>query len=185
VVDTALTRSRRRWAAVAAAGLAVGFMAAMVWSGREPRNRWLVTPEVAGVLAPTPDHVTRVEVVARGRRLVLVRGAGGWASTHGAVPTAVAAHVEAGLKFLHVSAPVRVLAAAEYRGTDLVEYGLAPPRYTVALFGAHGMMLEARFGARNPQDVLQYVRLGGHDEIHLMPRFVGAEWEQVIDGAAT
>jgi hypothetical protein len=32
----------------------------------------------------------------------------------------------------------------------------------------------------NPQQVLQYMRLTGHDQVYLMSRFIGAEWEQLI-----
>jgi hypothetical protein len=30
---------------------------------------------------------------------------------------------------------------------------------------------------------MQYVQVEGRDELYLLPRFVGREWEQLIDGA--
>ena len=43
-------------------------------------------------------------------------------------------------------------------------------------------VLAASFGARNPQNVLQYVRVAGRDELYLLPVFVGREWELVAEG---
>jgi len=183
-VEAAVARSRRRWPAAVAALVAVGFIAAMVWSGREPESRWLVKSETPGVLVVPPDRISRVEVTAAGRRLTFERGAGGWTAGRGPVPPPLAAHLESSVKFMHVSAPVRVLAGEEYAHAALAEYGLDPPRYTVSLFAGDRLVLDAGFGVLNPQKVLQYMRLRGHDEVHLMSRFVGQEWERVVDAAA-
>ena len=43
-------------------------------------------------------------------------------------------------------------------------------------------MIRARFGGRNPDDMLQYMALDGRPEIVLMSRFVGEEWRAVADG---
>lgn len=183
-MEAAIARSRRRWPAAAAALLAVGFIAAMVWFGREPESRWLVKSEAAGVLVVAPDRISRVEMTVDGRRLTFVRGAGGWSAGRGPVAPSLAAHLDSSLKFMRASAPVRVLAREEYRGTALAEYGLDPPRYTVSLFEGDRLVLEAGFGVPNPQKVLQYMRLRGRDEVDLMSRFVGQEWERVVDAAA-
>jgi hypothetical protein len=182
-VEAAVARSHR-WPAAAAALLAVGFIAGMLWSGREPESRWRVKSEAAGVLAVAPERISRVEVTADGRRLTFVRGAGGWSAGGRPVPPPLAAHLESSLKFMRVSAPVRVLEREEYRGTALAEYGLDPPRYTVSLFEGDRLVLEAGFGVPNPQKVLQYMRLRGRDEVDLMSRFVGQEWERIVDAAA-
>ncbi len=182
-----VARRRRRWPAATAALVAVGFIAAMVWFGREPESTWLVKFEAGGVLAVTPDRISRVELAAGGRRLVFVRASSGWTAEPGAAPAPppLVARLENSLKFMHRSAPIRVIGRDEYQGTPLTEYGLDPPRYTVALFEGGRPVLEAGFGAPNPQTVLQYMRLRGHDEVHLMSRFVGQEWERVLDAAGT
>ena len=41
-------------------------------------------------------------------------------------------------------------------------------------------MLGAEFGAPNPQRVLQYMKLGGRDQVYLMSRFIGEEWEKAL-----
>ena len=185
-MEAAVARPRRRWPAVLAALLAVGLIAAMVWSGRKPESSWLVKTEATGVLTTTPERISRVELTADGRRLIFVRGPAGWTAEHapGPVPPPLAAALENSLKFMRASAPVRVLSREEYRGTALAEYGLDPPRYTVSLFERGRTVLEAGFGAPNPQKVLQYMRLRGHGEVHLMSRFVGKEWERILDAAA-
>ncbi len=185
-MEAAVKRSRGRWPALAGAALAVGFIAAMVWFGREPESAWLVKFEAAGVLTTAPERISRVELTADGRRLIFVRRPAGWTAEHapGPLPPLLAASLENSLKFMHASAPVRVLSREEYRGTALAEYGLDPPRYTVFLVEGGRTVLEAGFGVPNPQKVLQYMRLRGHDEVHLMSRFVGKEWERVLDAAA-
>jgi hypothetical protein len=45
-------------------------------------------------------------------------------------------------------------------------------------------VLAARFGARNPEDYLQYMRLEGGARLFLMSRFVGAEWDAAMTAAA-
>jgi len=42
----------------------------------------------------------------------------------------------------------------------------------------------AEFGAPNPQKVLQYMKLERRDQVYLMPRFIGEEWEKALHAAA-
>jgi len=60
---------------------------------------------------------------------------------------------------------------------------LDPPRYTATLYRRGTAVLGAEFGAPNPQKVLQY-KLMGRDQVFLMSRFVGGEWEQAIREAS-
>jgi len=61
---------------------------------------------------------------------------------------------------------------------------LDPPRYTATLYRRGTAVLAAEFGAPNPQKVLQYMKLMGRDQVFLMSRFVGEEWEQAIREAS-
>jgi hypothetical protein len=83
-----------------------------------------------------------------------------------------------------VSAPVRVIERAEWSTLGLREFGLDPPRYTATLYRRGTAVLGAEFGAPNPQKVLQYMKLTGRDQVFLMSRFVGEEWEQAIREAS-
>jgi len=40
---------------------------------------------------------------------------------------------------------------------------------------------EQRFGARNPDDFLQYMRIDSDDHLYLMSRFVGEAWAAALD----
>ena len=183
----AVRRARRRWPAFAGAALAGGFIVAMVLSGGRPQSQWLVRTDAAGVMRETPDRISRVEVTADGRRLAFVRAASGWttAAPERPVPAALAADLELGLRFMHVSAPVRVMPRAEHQATPLQQFGLDPPRYTISLSTGARPVLEARFGAPNPQKVLQYMQLRGRDDVYLMSRFVGQKWEAIVAGAGS
>ena len=86
---------------------------------------------------------------------------------------------------MHVAPPVRVMARAEWAPAGLGEFGLDPPRYTATLYRGERRVLSAWFGGSNPQEVLQYMKVDGRDEVYLMSRFVGQEWEQVVREATS
>ena len=85
---------------------------------------------------------------------------------------------------MHVSAPIRVMERAEWSSIGLREFGLDPPGYTATLYRRGTPVLGAEFGAPNPQRVLQYMKLGGRDQVYLMSRFIGEEWEKALREAA-
>lgn len=45
--------------------------------------------------------------------------------------------------------------------------------------------LAASFGAKNPQELFQYVQVEGRAALYLVPVFVGHEWERVMDAINT
>jgi hypothetical protein len=151
--------------------------------GQRPDSAGLARFEAAGVmLALAPAQVTAVEVrQAEGRWRFQRRPGGTWA-TEGPTPAPGQSGraLEDGLRFLHGSAPQRVLQPAEVDGIPLSEYGLAPPRYVVTAQGAAGVAFTIEFGAVNPQGLAQYARVAGRGEILLLPRFVGRSWETAI-----
>lgn len=171
-------------AGLATAGLlAMGFLVAMVISGRTRPTPNLVKFEAAGLMQETPDLIDEVDLTAAGRRLVFTRQpTGRWAvALSSEMPAGVLSHLEMSLKFMHVTAPVRVMTRDEYLQEALREYSLDPPRYTVSLHRGGQMMLAASFGGKNPEGILQYVRVTGRDELYLLPVFVGREWELVAE----
>lgn len=172
----------------AAALSALGFLVIMLLAGRSRPMQNLVAFEAAGLMRETPDQIDRVELGAEGSRLVLTREPPGqWTLARPSpAPLAppAASHVETSLRFMHVAAPVRVMTRAEYQPESLADYGLDPPRYTVSLQHGGRTVLVASFGRRNPQDIFQYVRVEGRDELYLIPVFVGREWEAVASSLA-
>ena len=83
------------------------------------------------------------------------------------------------VQFMNTAGPLRIMDAPELQGANPRDYGLEPPRVSVILFRGHQSVIEARFGAHNPEDSAQYMSLDGRPELYLMSRFVGQEWEAV------
>jgi hypothetical protein len=140
----------------------------------------------AGVMAEAPGAIDGVEIRTSAGRWPFVRSPDGWRVAPGGRPAApsLGAHLDDSIKFMHVSAPVRVMERAEWAPVGLREFGLDPPRYT-AVLSRHGqVVLGAGFGSPNPQEVLQYMKLDGRDEVYLMSRFIGEEWERALREAA-
>ena len=173
----------KRLAWPGAALLAAGVIIGLAFSGHRP-DPSLARFEAAGVmLAVQPDSVTEV-VVSRGERRWRFERAGakGWTAAPGTAPDASAgAHLDSGLRLLHVSAPQRVLQPAEVAGTELSEYGLEPPRFSVSVRSSSAAPFEIDFGTLNPQGLAQYARVTGHAEILLLPGFIGEQWEAVMN----
>ena len=166
------------------ATLAVGFIAAMAVTGGRRESQQRVRFEAAGLMTASPEDIEKVELEGEGRRLTFVRAApAGWtaASAPGPLPERIASRLETSVRFMHVAEPVRVIAGGEWERTALEEFGLARPRCVVRLSGRGRVLLVARFGATNPQDVLQYASVDGREELYLMPRFVGLEWERMLE----
>jgi len=184
-VEAAVRRARRRALLAAAGLLAVGFLIVMVASGRTRPTPNLVKFAAAGLMREAPDQVDEVELTGDGRRLMFTRRERGrWTVAPAAdeLAAVTVSHLEMSLRFMHVAAPVRVMAPDEYQAEALREYDLDPPRYTVSLHRGGRTVLAASFGGRNPQGVFQYVRVEGRGDLYLLPVFVGREWELVASG---
>jgi len=170
---------------------ALAFLAVMALSGRMRESQQYVKYEPAGLMREPPEDIDRIELVASPRRRVFTRTAGSWtlAPAPGDMsmaphPTSsdLSAHLEMSLRFMHATAPVRIMMRSEYADEPLRDYGLDPPGYSVTLHQGPRTVMSARFGAPTPQTVLQYVQVDGRDELYLLPVFVGREWELVAAG---
>ena len=177
---------RWRWLGPTAALLAVGLLVLMVFSGQLRESRQLVRFQAAGVMPEAPAEIDRVELRAPAGQWVFVRGSDGWRAAQGGrvLSGSAASSLDDSIKFMHVSAPIRVMEQAEWAPSGLREFGLDPPGYTAILYRGSTPVLGAEFGAPNPQKVLQYMKLQGHDQVYLMSRFVGEEWEKALRTAA-
>ena len=170
---------RATW--VGAAGLAAGLIIVLAWHGRRP-DPGLVRFEPGGVMVHLRlEDVVELQVRAGNHHQSFARSHTGTWSTAGApVPAEMVQHLERGLRFLHVSAPQRVISPEAYSETPLAEFGLAPPRYVVVVRMATSAPLVIQFGDVNPQGLAQYARLGESEDILLLPRFVGEPWEALV-----
>lgn len=171
-------------APIAAAVVLMALFAALAISGHWPELRSMVTFAPKGLIAVAPAEVERVEIRTAAGNLALHRHAGGW-SVDGAaddLPADLAAHVEAGLRFLNVSEPVRDIPASELDAGSFAAFGLDPPAYVVTVTAPRSTAA-VNFGLLNPAGTSQYVRLAGAATVHLMARHVGAEWPLAADMA--
>lgn len=165
-----------------AAVLAAGVIIALAFHGRRP-DPSLVGFQAAGVMVQiSPDAVTEVAVSQGERHWRFERGSSKvWAAAPGPpLGESVAAHLDSGLRFLHVSAPQRVLQPEEVAATSASEFGLEPPRYSVSVRSAGAAPFTIEFGALSPHGLAQYARVTGRAEILLLPSFVGEPWESVM-----
>jgi hypothetical protein len=167
------------------AALAVGFLVVMARSGHVRESGQFVRFAAAGVMPVPPAQIDRVELATASRRWVFKRAAGTWRMEPEARPVTgtLASRLDDSVKFMHVSAPVRVLEPAEWAPQGLREFGLEPPAYSASLFEDGRRVLAVSFGSPNPQQVLQYMRVEGREQIFVMSRFVGQEWEHVVTEA--
>jgi hypothetical protein len=173
-------------AAWAGAVLALGYLGAMVVTGAMPVQRQLAGVEPNGVLRLEPEQIRRVELARGGDQLTLLRAdATRWTRPDGsALDEAASSRVSTAIRMLHRSPPVREMAAEELAGVDIAPFGLDAPRVVATLYTEGDRpVLTARFGARNPDDFLQYMRLDGDRRIYLMSRFIGEEWAGALAAA--
>ena len=180
-----MKRPGARFLATLAAGVLIVLLAVLVVSGEWPEFRGLVHFAPDGLVATEPSAVTRVEVRAKQEGITFRREAGGWTvdGAAGAVPAELGSHIDIGLRFIHVSKPMREIPANELDPASFAEFGLDPPANVVALGDAKGPVATINFGVLNPSGTSQYVRLGGAATVYLMPRHVGAEWQVATDMA--
>jgi Domain of unknown function (DUF4340) len=170
----------RRLAWIGAALLAAGTIFTLATHGRRPESG-LARFEPAGVMVEIqPERVREVEVASGAQRWRFARAAEDrWTALDATQPPADwASRIDAGLRFLSVSAPQRVMRREEYAGTPLSEFGLAPPRFVVRVQASDAAPVVIEFGSSNPQGLAQYARVAGRTELFLLPRFVGEQWEK-------
>jgi hypothetical protein len=183
VVAPAVKSAGGNAAMAAAAGLMVAMIAAFSLTGRWPGSASLVRFNPGGIVDVPPDQISRVEIAGDGDQLVFRRRGRIWALDATEADAAVSDHVETALRFLHVSAPLRVLAAGEFDDADIGKFALDPPRQMIALLAGDGAVTTIGFGALNPAQTSHYVRVVGRSAVYLMSRHVGAEWQLAADMA--
>ena len=174
----------KRAAWLGAAVLAAGVVIALAFHGQRPDSS-LVGFGAAGVMLQiSPDAVTEVNVSRGEHRWRFERWSSkAWTAPPGPPPgESVAAKLDRGLRFLHVSAPQRVLMPEEVAAVSPSEFGLEPPRYSVSVRSPGTAPFTIEFGGLNAQGLAQYARVTGRAEILLLPSFVGEQWESVMGG---
>ena len=176
--------SKRVFTTAAAATAALAFLIVMVVTGALPQQKQFVKFEAKGVMQLAPEQVNKVAIRAGERTGMFVRTADGWTREDGRpLEAAVAKRLSMAVQFMNTSGPVRVLEPSEFKGTDAKQFGLDQPRLSVVLFEGERIVLGAHFGGRNPDGMLEYVAVEGRQQLYLLSRFVGEEWDAAAKGA--
>jgi hypothetical protein len=186
-VASSLTQSLGRLMSPAVVVLMIAFLGALALTRTEMATTREGAPATfEGIVTAMPAAIISVEIASGNNRYSFRRGDGGsWRldrpGDDGSLG-AVASHLEAAQRFMHVSTPARILGPADYQGRSLTEFGLDPPAYVVSL-GTADRADVVDFGALNPAETSQYVRILGRPTLYLLPRHVGEEWRVVADMA--
>ena len=167
--------------AAAAACLMIATISALSLTGRWPGGASFARYEPNGIVDLPPEQVRRVEIAEHGDLIVWQRTSEAWTAKAAGPDNAVGNHIETALRFLNVSAPLRVLGTGEFSDADIAEFGLDPPHQMIALVAADGNVTSVWFGALNPAQTSHYTRVVGRSAIYLMPRHVAAEWQLAAD----
>jgi hypothetical protein len=169
-----------------AVALVVLYLAVMVINGAPPTQRQFVEFQANGLLKTAPELIRRVELMRANQRLDLQRqDPDVWiAGTNTRINASAARQISTALEMMHNSGPARELTADDVKGTDPAEFGLVDPRITATLYAANNdPVMTVHFGARNPDDFLQYMRIDNDAHLYLMSRFIGETWLSAFDSS--
>jgi hypothetical protein len=138
----------------------------------------------AGLLtAFAPEDAGEIEI-AIGSDVWRFRRDGAWRAVEPPkpVPVDVAQRIEAALRLLRNSAPLRVLTAEEVSRVPPSEYALVSDSLRVQVRAADGVTFRIQFGGLNPLGSAHYAKVDGMDGVPMLPAYVGDAWELVIGG---
>lgn len=171
--------------APAGALLAILYLIAMVASGALPERRNFIEFQANGVLQMDPLGITRVELAAEEGSQVFERSDSGWIMPESGteLEKQAALTLDRAVKFMHTAAPARAFPLAELPADAFSEFGLDRPTLSVVLATPSGVALEVDFGDSSADGILQYMHVEGSDVVHMISRFVSAEWLAVGEAA--
>ena len=176
----------RRLVTPTVAALVALYLAVMVIKGAPLTQRQFVEFQANGLLKTAPKLIHRIELVCGDRRLDLQRQeSDNWATATGTpIKVSAAKQISTALEMMHNSGPARELTAGDVKGIDPAEFGLLNPRITATLYAAdNDQVMTVHFGARNPDDFLQYIRVDNDAHLYLMSRFIGETWLSAFDAS--
>ena len=172
----------RRLAWPMAALAAFVFLVALALHGSRPDPMTDFKP--SGVLtAFSPEEARDIEITS-GDAVWRFRRQPDWRAVDApkAAPADVAQRIDAALRLLRNSKPLRVLTVDEVAKVPPSEYALGPRSLRVRVGTAGGSTFAVQFGGRNPLGSARYARVEGMEGVPMLPAYVGDAWEQVIGG---
>jgi hypothetical protein len=162
-----------RWAWPAAAALAFAFLIGLALQGSRPDL--MVQFKPTGLLTTfLPEEAREVEIARGTDRKRFLRDGDRWN-----IAPEMAERLDAGLRLLRTSGPMRVLSAEEVARASPSEYALGPDSLKVSIRPASGAAFVIQFGGRNPLGSARYAKVDGEAGLFLLPTYVAEAWEQV------
>jgi hypothetical protein len=163
----------RRWSWAAAAGLAFAFLVGLALHGGRPDI--MVQFKPAGLLtAFAPEDVREVEIATGAQRRRFVRDGQRWDAS-----PQVAGQLDAAVRLMRNSGPLRVLSAEEVATMPPSEYALGPDNLKVSMRSDKGAAFVVQFGGRNPLGSARYAKVEGESGVVLLPTYVADAWERM------
>lgn len=165
-----------------AAVLAAALLAVLALHGERPEPG-LARFKPAGLMTEfTPAEAREVDVSRGGRTWRFRRDGTLWRRLDGSEPAQPddTGRIDAALRLLHDSGPLRTLSADEVGEDSAREFDLGDKALVVTVCGPGNAAFEIRFGARNPLGSARYTRASGVDGVPLLSAYVAEAWEQAI-----
>jgi hypothetical protein len=165
-----------------AAVAAFVFLVALALHGERPEPG-LARFKAAGLLtAFAPEEAWEVEIALGSETWRVRRDGSEWRvpASGGAMPAEASARVDAALRLLRDSGPLRMLAANEVARVPAGDYALGQEALRVMVRGPDGATFAIRFGNRNPMGTARYSQIEGVDGVLLMPAYVAESWEHAV-----
>lgn len=162
--------------------LALGWLVFMYLAGELPRHGHFNAARIdGGVLEFAPEQVQKITLDAGGVRYEAKRAAAAaWRFTP--VPTAplrLADRLDAALRYLHVSPPVRSLGFPAQTDPVLDASGLAHPTAVLVVTSDNSRQQRFSLGETAPDGILRYLRADDSGELYLVSGFVAGAWDEL------
>ncbi len=168
--------SRFAWTAAALA--AIGFLAALAFTGGRG-GPGLAPFKPSGLLTIPVAEIREVDIATPASQWHFARKDGGWRVAQGNALPGFEARLDSALTLLRNSGPERTLSDDEVASVDAAQFGLDPPKLRVVVRRSDAKIFALSFGATNLLGISHYARVDGQREIALLPGFVAEAWEQV------
>jgi hypothetical protein len=174
---------RAAWPLAAAAALV--FLVALALHGQRP-EAGLASFKAGGLFTSfPPEQAQEVEIIRAGKTWRFMREGPTWRPVEaaGPVPREATQGIDAALRLLRNSAPLRTITAEEVGPSLPPDYGLGTDALRVTVRGPAGASFVIRFGAPNPLGSGRYTQVEGMAGVPLLATYVAESWQQVIGTA--
>jgi hypothetical protein len=160
---------------------ALGWLAVMYAVGELPRHgHFNAARDEGGVLTFPPPAVQKMVMNYAGERFEATREGTGWRFRPAPRSTErLTRQIDAALRYLHVSPPVRRLGYPAKADPVLAASGLSPPVGSLVITSGSGERHRFSLGGAAPDRILRYLRDDDSGELYLMSGFVAGAWDEV------